>query len=382
MNTIWRGITIDNGGSSIRMIPGGLHSEDDVIEINSDIIKIPKQTFRPKETEHPEEVVDVIESTNSEFEGLYVAGETAANYSGVRVAIDSSMNKSECRDYFIQFIYGIAREIISTYDPETFTIQGDKCRYDVDTPMQMVVGTIIPVQEYSGDKDLVTPMKERLQGIYRIEFPLLPRKPIIEFAITADNIGVSSEGAVIMMMYRKTIKNTDITVVSDIGHATHDIAVYEGLKLLRRNVKSSQDTGGLLMTLIKSALVNAGYKVNDDINILEALNTGKIYWQGKYPDVSDIVEQAKDLFVANFVKPDIAEVLRLNGKNAGEVVNFIPAGELYNHNPRTGSLEQKVKDACGFDFANILMPCANRRYANVVCTTPYVDFKLKKLRAI
>lgn len=404
-----KALTIDNGGSELRIKPiesdnrvrkeaagdtlnkraSGLamfsQSEADDDEIDS-IIKCPGPfykingtNFREKEVTNRFHVINVLNAPSQDYLGYFGIGTSAQMYSGAEVELDSQHSKTKCTEFYQRFIFGMALGLISDVEFDNIEKDGEFSEdmlKKLSEEYKMVIVTNIPIKEYSGDMDLPAKTKERLAGSYSVEFPLLPNKPVLNFKVEKKLCGILPEGGVVINSMKKRLSDNEYTLLIDMGHVTNDMAIYKGTDLLGGYVKSSGFAGSTLLTRIQSVLTDAGFMVNKGI-ALQALNTGNIPQGKKVIDVSDIVVKAKNDFVVNCIKPDLIELFNGTGVMPKQISNIVPIGASLAENAKTGYMPYKIKSVGDMEDAELLVTEGNVRYANINAAYPYTVRLLK-----
>ena len=408
-----KALTIDNGGSELRvkpilednrvlympepaldgrtnpvsMLP--MFSQTDADQDGLDqIIKCPGPfyavdgtNFREKEVTNKFHIINVLSAPNREYIGYYGVGQTAQMYSGREIEMTSQAKKTETDAFYQRFIFGMALGLIS--DKEYTGIETGWSADDPDhadmlnTEIQLVICTNIPIKEYAGDQDLPTKVKSQLAGSYVVEFPLLEGKPVLRFKVSTDYFGILPEGGVVISSLKDVIGKDEYSLLIDLGHITGDYAIYHGKDLEGSYVKSSSRAGSTLLTRIQAALTDAGYMCNVEL-ALQALNEGTIPNGKTSVDVSDIITKAKTDFVTNCMKPDLTELFNGTGIVPKQIANIIPIGASMCRNARTGYMPYEIQKVLNIPGAEIITVGENARYANINSAYPFSKLLLKK----
>lgn len=404
-----KALTIDNGGSELRVKPiatdnrvkksastdyenkrtsglamfSQIEADDDeidsIIKCPGPFYKINAANFRDKEVANKFHIINVLNAPNKDYLGYFGVGSTAQMYSGSEIELDSQRNKTNCTEFYQRFVFGLALGLISDVE-----FDGIENGWEDDEDMlnklteeyKMIVVTNIPIKEYSGDQDLPAKTKGRLAGSYSVEFPMLPGKPVLNFKVEEQYCGILPEGGVVINSMKKKIGEDEYTLLIDMGHVTDDLAIYKGTTLLGNYVKSSGFAGSTLLTRIQSVLTDAGHIVNKTI-ALQALNYGTIPQGKKTIDVSDIVAKAKNDFVTNCIKPDLIELFNGTGIKPRQISNIVPIGASLSSNAKTGYMPYEIKKVVDMEDAELLVTEGNVRYANINSAYPYTQALLK-----
>lgn len=379
MERIIKSVSIDNGGSELRILPNGC-KEDGIIHVSGGFLDIPEQEFRIKEVEDPFMLQRVISAPQASYYGYIGAGLTAKMYKGQSLQMDSTRRKTGSEEFYRQIVFGVALSIIK--DEEMYGIQEAETlelyRDYLSDFIDIVLCTDIPIKEHSGRQDFVQEFKKNICGNYEVQFPLLPTKPIVRFSLKEDYIGVLPEGGVVVSAVGSSIADNEYSLVIDLGHVSNDLSIYRGKKLYGNTVISSPRAGSTLIGIVQSALIDAGYQANIEIAI-DAITTGEIVIGKKTIDVSDIVIDAKDEFVKNFIKQDILQIINTVGITPGQVNNIIPVGYLMNESVNLGSITDMIISELGFTYAEELQAAKDLRYANLMALDRFTTVMTKKV---
>lgn len=361
-----KAISIDNGGSELRVLPNGA-KEDGILHVEGGFTEIPAEEFRVKEVENPFMIQNVLVAPQDKYRGYIGSGLSAKMYKGTAVKMDSTRRKTSSEEFYRQIIFGIALGIIKDEDFNGIEEATSLINYKdkLSDYIEVVLCTDIPIKEHSGRKDYVKEFKDSICGRYEVEFPLLPSKPVIRFVLREDSIGVLPEGGVVVSAVGSNISDNEYSLVIDLGHVSNDLSVYRGKKLYGNTVISSPRAGSTLIGIVQSALVDNSYQANIEVAI-DAITTGQITTGKHIIDVSDIIIECKKEFVKNFVKDDVLQLINTVGITPAQVNNIIPVGYLMNESAMLGSITDMIVSEMGFDYAEQLLSANDLRYANLM----------------
>lgn len=376
-NVILRGITIDNGGSEVRVLPLDGRIPEDLLCIPNAFYSIPEKYFRVKEVEDPRALCVFKKAPKPEYLGIFASGLTGRSYSSAsNITMNNMENKTGSLSYYQQFLFSIARDAINSYLDFD---QKDANKVYNGNPLKQeyhyVIVTCIPIKEHSGDTDCAEAMREALVGTYEVEYPLIPGQPKLTFIIQPKYFGVTPEGGIVMTSLRSLIEPEDITLVADMGNNTFDIELFKGTSLLGK-VRSSQYAGQVLVGEVRSALEEKGHILTDE-QAQRAVETNIVKRGALDIDVKDIIDEQRAKFVHDFLRKEVLQVLNRNGFNASQVRNFVPVGApMQDKGPK--SIRTTMIRECGLKDARVLETSVPSRYANVASASIFTK-KLFKL---
>ncbi len=378
MMKVVKAISIDNGGSELRILPNN-HREDEVIHVPGDFYEISTDEFRTKEVEDPFLIQRVISAPRTSYYGYIGAGLPAKMYKGQALRMDSTRRKTESEEFYRQIIFGVALSIIK--DEELYGIDEatslELYSDYLNNFIEVVLCTNIPIKEHSGRQDFVKDFKENICGEYEVMFPLLPARPIVRFVLRDGAVGVLPEGGVVVSAVGSSIGDNEYSLVVDLGHVSNDLSIYKGKKLYGNTVISSPRAGSTLIGLVQSALVDRGFQANSEIAIT-AITTGEISIGKRTEDVSDLIIDCKDQFVKNFVKEDILQIINTAGITPAQVNNIVPVGYLMNESKNLGSITDMIITEMSFTDAEELHAAKDLRYANIMAIDRFTSALSKK----
>lgn len=403
-----KALTIDNGGSELRIKPimddnrtiaksvAGLAQYksglpmfsqievdkegcDTIIKCPGPFYRINGEGFRVKDVTNKFHIINVLKAPVDSYLGYFGVGTTAQMYSGAEIEMTSQSNKTASEEFFQRFVFGMALGLIS--DKEFVGIEDEwdnvgEMFEKLNEIYQMVIVTNIPIKEYAGDQDLPAKTKKRLTGEYAVEFPLLPNKPVLRFVVSESYFGILPEGGVVINSLKKQIGEKEYTLLVDMGHVSNDLAIFYGTQPYGGYVKSSGQAGSTLLTRIQSRLTDVGFMVNKEI-ALQALNEGTIPQGKKEIDVTDLVRKTKQDFVTNCIRPDLIELFNATGVKPAQISNIVPIGASMKSNSNTGYMPYDIKDAVDIKNADILEIEGDVRYANINSAYPYTVTMLR-----
>lgn len=361
-----RGITIDNGGSEVRVLPYGKNIEDGLIKVNNMFAKVKPENFRYKETVDPFSVIEILKAPHEQMLGIIVNGMTVEQYPSERLVISNQSNKTASNEYYMQFIFAVAQDAIQ-----------NKCEGGLD----YVITTCIPVKEHSGIKDCSGLLKHNISGSYMIRFPLLPKdNNTVSFRINKENIFVVPEGAIATVALGNMLNENVNTLVIDVGHVTADLSLFKGKDMYGSIARSSNFAGMTIIALLKSALQAEGINVGD-AECSEALMTGYVKKGINSVDVSRIVKDVKKVYVNNYLKKEISELLSLAGLTLSQIQYIVPVGAIMTANERVGSMIDEIINIVGFKDSEIMYVSANLRYVNIEMASKVTAKVMRKLES-
>ena len=348
---------------------------------------IPEREFRVREVEDPRALCVFRKAPRSEYLGIVASGLTGRAYSGAdAITLNNMESKTGSVAFYKQFLFAVARDAINSYLDTDLAIikqqasdKGLLARLAGEPVVEYkyVIVSLLPIKEHSGTEDCAAKLKEDLAGTYEVEYPLIPGSPKLRFVINKDFVGVTGEGAVCMTRIRKNIDKEDITLIVDIGHVSADIALFEGTTLLGK-VKSSTKAGAVLVGEVRAALEDEGYRLTDE-QAKRAIETGFVHLGSNKIDVKDIIDEQKLLFVNNFLKKEIIQILNRNDLTAKQVQNFVPIGApLQEDGPK--SMRQAIINSCGLEYATVRDVGVSTRYANIAAASLFTTMLYGKAR--
>ena len=363
---VLRGIAIDNGGSECRSLAVG---NSEVHCMKSDFVTVEEKDFRVKEVEDPFEAVRVVQAPSDEYLGIVARGAAGRLYSAKMMGFDNQSTKTGAVNYYRQFVYALACDAMRAVR------SGDGCK--MDDIFDYVIATCIPVKEHSGKNDCATVLRSRLGGRYVVEFPFMVNESVT-FCVEPSHIGVVPEGGVALTALRGDIGEDELSLIVDMGQVTTDIALYKGKTLYGDKVISSPAAGGTLNALIRAAMIDEGYTLNES-QVLKVLETGHVRQGASQVDAADIVQEQKAAFVRNFLKKEIMQILNMNGINALQIQNLIPIGAAMNDPGKDGSIVREIVMNCGLTSAAVRCLSEDLRYVNVEQTAVFAKALYKQV---
>jgi hypothetical protein len=378
-----RGITIDNGGSEIRVLPDA--TTCNIWKWNNDIVQLDEKTFRVRDVERPECVIRVISAVpDKSLEGLYAHGVTGKMYGGQNLKISSQETKTGSDNFYKQLLYAVAMDSYTARLEDIAsrsTSSGlDKLLWNTSNSYDYAIVSCIPIKEFNGITDCAEILKKRICGDYEVEFPLVDGTPRIRFSIAKENVGVVPEGGVAIMGLRKSINKEDISLVVDMGHVSTDIALFQGPSLLGK-VLSSPYAGSTLIGNIRARLNDMGFYVSED-QVIRVLETGMARRGAAEVDVKDVIREEEQIFVRNYLQQEIIQVLNMNAINATQVQNFIPIGEPMNpHGGESSAIQDAIVRDCGLEYACIQELAKDLRYVNVTMAAKFTRKLVQGIQA-
>jgi len=363
---IARGIAVDNGGSESRT----LAVEDHTVQcMPSDFVTVADGDFRVKEVEDVFEVVRVIQAPYEEYRGIVARGCAGRLYSSKTMGFDSQSTKTGSTNYYRQFVFALACDAMRAVCCED--------GYKADDIFNYVVATCIPIKEHSGKNDCAAILRKRLCGKYVVSFPLMG-EATVTFHIEPEHVGVVPEGGVALTGLRGVLGDEDLSLIVDMGQVTTDIAVYRGRSLYGDKVISSSYAGSTLNALVRGALMDEGYRLNE-LQVQKVLETGKVHCGANDIDVSDLISAQKSAFVQNFLRGEVINILNMNGINALQIQNYIPIGAAMNGAEKDGSMVREIAVSCGLTNAAVRILSKDLRYVNVEQTAVFAGAMLKRV---
>lgn len=362
-----RAITIDNGGSELRYIAGGIQHR-----MEKNVSKISEDGFRVKDGVEDYEIVRITGLDTQEFDGLYAMGSAYYMYDGTDVIMTSAGRKTTSLAWYQQILLALATDAVKA-------IKDGKSSVDAEdnTPrdhVDYVMSVLIPVYEHSGAEDAANRCKKRIAGTYEATF-MCPhgKTESCTFTLSEERIGVLPEGVVCMAAAGKNLTKNDYTLILDIGHVTADLSVCKGTSLIGNSVISSKYAGGTLLKQISSLIRSNNIVANEEMAI-EALTTHKYRMGIHQIDAGSYVDKAKDIYINNYLLNDIMALLDLSGLSASNIQYVIPIGRvLGTKNPETGEYDiiDRIIKLGGFENAEVIrfddMDTANLKAADKFC---------------
>lgn len=356
-------ITIDNGGSQIRVIN---NSEDRELTTYDKNIKIlSEQTFRVKEGVNPYDVIRIVDAPSEDYKHLYAVGKGFGMYDGEEVHMNNQKYKSASLAWYQQMLVILA----------TKAMEYAQKSYEPEVPVDFYLGTLIPAIEHSGDVDCAAEIKRKLAGSYEVEFPAMPVHNKVKFNLVENRIGVLPEGAVAITALRNEITSDDYSLIIDMGHITTDIIMEKGTQMIGHSIISSPNAGSTLLRLISNNLRQQGIIITE-AEAVEALKTYKIRQGVKVVDISDAIDRAKHTFVSNYIGPDISSQIEISGVNAPRVQYVVPVGAVLGcPNPNTGKFDilDDIVATCALQNAEVKLLNQDLRLVNVSKTADFID---------
>ena len=377
-------VTIDNGGSELRMIANTDGRE--VTTMEKDIAIIDRDIFRIKDNVDEYDVVDVISAPKEEYAKMYLTGRGFYMYDGVNITMNNQNKKANSLPWYQQVIIALATDAIKAARKNTNNIEmheDSEGVVEVTIPnFDYVLTTLIPVREHSGEIDYVSKIKENLHGSYEVRFPVINSGiNTVKFNLSKDRIGVLPEGVVGLTSMRNIIEPNDYTLIIDMGHVTTDLAICKGMKLLGSSVVSSSFAGGTILKLVGNVIRNHGVTYTDDVAV-EALETYKFRIGKKDIDISNEINHVKNVFVSNYIKEEILSQIELAGISASSIQYVVPIGAVLGmKNPMNGKYDilEGIIEECNLTNAEIKVLADDLRYVNINKAADFCDAFAKKV---
>lgn len=379
------GFTIDNGGSSLRVLPldrsETVPVTDSIIEFDNEFYKIPVDVFRPKNVDDKRAFISIIDAPNANYKGMYAVGITGRMYSGKLLPLNPHDRKSESENFYLQLIFDVAHGIIrrrefALIDSEYGT---EVCDDELKLDYLAIIGTNIPIGEHTSDKDMVGTLKQAVCGHYKVSFPLIDGTPTISFEIRAEYFGVLPEGGVVVSSLGSRIRPDMYSMVIDIGHISSDISIYYGKHLDGKSYLSSTAAGTTLMSLVQRQLEDDGYRVNAAM-VQMALETGCIKNGTDLIDVADPVRRAQRDFISNYLHADFINLMQRANVIAEQIDVLVPVGMPMNQVDGLEYLPEVVKEDLGMRNVQVLTNCEDARYANLLAIEKFTNALMAKAR--
>lgn len=378
MRHVVQGMTIDNGGSGVRVIKDGGVWERDAIIMPNNFVEIQEKDFRVKDVADPTMLCRFREAPKEEYLGILANGLTGAAFNNTAIMITNQETKTGTLEYYKQFLFTVAKQLMKEHEAtEKKTVPVKRGLFKkteyvdyADIMYHPVIITLLPIKEHSGVKDCAQILRQNLKGTYTVEFPLLPGSPIIRFTLDPRFIGVLPEGGIAIRSISSQIQDKDITCIVDMGHVSTDIAIFEGTSL-KGKVKSSGFAGSVLVGDVKAALEEHGYRLNNE-QVEQVLETNQARRGAVYEDVTEIIQECKVAFVHNYLKKEILECLMMNAINVKQVQNLLCIGAPMRDSGR-GTIQRTIVEACQMYDARQLRVDEDTRYVNIRAAMPFVS---------
>ena len=377
---ILRGITLDNGGSEVRVLPLGNHVPGGLLTIPSEFYEISEKNFRIKDVEDPKSLCVFKKAPNPEYLGIMASGLTGRAFIGTSIMLNSQEKKTSSLNYYKQFLFSVARDAINAYTEDQYY---NTSNAQVETKglfarrvnvskqeYRYVIVTCIPIIEFSGNEDCAKKLKASIEGVYEVEYPLVEGSPRLTFVIDSRYVGVTPEGGVAVTGLKRELGQEDISLVVDMGHITTDISLFQGTHLLGK-VRSSLYAGNMLVGEVRNALEAEGFRLSDD-QTKRVIETGIAKRGTQEINVSRLVDEQKVAFVKNYLKPEVIQVLNRNALNAGQVQYFVPIGAPMQDIGRN-SVRQAIIDNCGLEHATVKNAAGSTKYANIIAASIFTE---------
>lgn len=383
MKEVIAGISLDNGGSEVRVLADNADMSD-IITMSNDFVSIAESDFRIKDVEDPKALCVFRKAPKKEYLGIIARGLTGKAYTNTSLMITSQESKTGSLNYYRQFLFAVARNAIEVFLKENtptvkttgFFRKREEVTYE-DIHIKYAIVTCIPIKEHSGNKDCASILKNNIAGEYEVEFPLLPNKPVVKFGIDPTYVGVVPEGGVAIAGLKGRVRPEDITLVVDMGHVSTDIALFQGTALYGR-VSSSAYAGSMLVGEVRAAMEEEGYRLTD-AQAMEVLSTNAVWRGANHVNVKEIVDACRVAFVKNYLMREIIQNLNMNAINVKQVQNFLPIGRPLRDKGK-GSVRQAIIDSCGLEDAVVEELPVDTRYANIKMTSIYTKKMVQALR--
>lgn len=364
------GLTVDNGGSSLRVLPvdrgEDVRREDAIISFDNEFYSIPVDTFRVKSVDDPKSFISIVDAPDPSYKGMYAVGITGRMYSGKLLPLNPNDRKAESRNFYLQLLFDVAQGIIRQRE---FILLDTEfgltdCAEALANTYIVVLGTNIPISEHTSDKDMVGTLKNAVCGEYVVGFPLIEGTPTIKFEIRSEFFGVLPEGGVVVSSLGDEIKPDYYSMVVDIGHISADLSIYYGKRLDGKSYLSSSSAGTTLISLVQNELEQNGFRVNESMAKL-ALETGCVKNGAKNIDVANIVRRAQQDFVSNYLHADFVRLMQRANVIPEQLDVLIPVGQPMNEVDGIYYLPELIKDDIGMVNVDIISNCSDVRYANL-----------------
>lgn len=379
------GLTIDNGGSALRVLPiergESVPLNDAIISFDNEFYKIPTSSFRVKNVDDKKSFISIIEAPRESYKGMYAVGITGRMYSGRLLPLNPNDMKSESENFYLQMIFDVAQGIIRRKE---FLLLGseygmESCSAELETDYVVVLGTNIPIKEHTSDKDMVGTLKRAVCGKYRVGFPLIDGTPVIKFEIREDYFGVLPEGGVVVSSLGNKINQDSYSMVIDIGHISSDLSVYFGKKLDGKSYISSSAAGTTLMSLVQQQLENAGYRVNTAM-VQMALETGCIKNGSTLIDVAEAVKRAQRDFITNYLHREFVSLMQRANIIPEQIDIIVPVGMPMNDVEGLESLTEVIKSDLGIKNVQTITICEDVRYANLIAIEKFTKILMAQAK--
>ena len=409
MSTVVKGLSIDNGGSEMRV----LLNEGKMIDYNKSeaipvfcspnrLYKIHEDDFRVKEITQAESVIHVTKAPSEEHVGYYVMGPGSSLYDGKLLELDTLRFKTDSPQFYEQFIYAIGRGLYYSFmglnTEDTTTVEStltaadraqQKVKYQYipeqkctneEVSVVVCLGTNIPLQEHSGKKDRTADFKSRLAGDYTVEFPLckdgLKR---INFKLVPEFIIVMPEGGVCISAFGNKLQDDEYSLVVDLGDVSLDIACFRGKQLTAFD--STSNAGTKLITKMTSALKDEGIKCNEEA-AQRALSEGRVKNGNSFIDVVSIAEEVRRDFVYNSMKADIIGVMTTVDIIPQQISKVVVVGRMMDEDAIFTPLAEFIVDSLEMENVSIVRPFKIGRLANLMSVNLFTTIFSKKAREV
>lgn len=379
------GLTVDNGGSALRVLPveraENVSVSDAIIGFDNEFYEIPVSSFRPKNVDDKLAFINIIDAPSDSYKGMYAVGITGRMYSGKLLPLNPNDRKSESRNFYLQLLFDVAQGIIRRkefllLDTEFGTAM---CSAELESEYLVVLGTNIPISEHSSDKDLTGTLKNAICGSYKVSFPLIAESPTIRFEIKPDLFGILPEGGVVVSSLKSRLQQDSYSMVVDIGHISSDISIYYGPKLDGKSYLSSSSAGTTLISIVQSSLEQDGYRVNETMAKL-AIETGCIKNGQKMVDVAESVKRAQRDFISNYLHADFIRLMQRANIIPEQIDVLIPVGMPMNAVDGLEYLPEVIKKDIGIPNVEILTNCDDVRYSNLLAIEKFTKALMAKAR--
>lgn len=379
------GLTIDNGGSALRVLPlergENVSVSDAIISFDNEFYEIPASSFRAKNVDDKKAFINIIDAPVDSYRGMYSVGITGRMYSGKLLPLNPNDRKSESRNFYLQLLFDIAQGIIRRKEFLLLDVEmgAEMCKADLDDTYIVVLGTNIPIGEHSSDKDMTGTLKNAICGSYKVSFPLIDDTPTIKFDVKPDCFGILPEGGVVVSSLKNRIKPDSYSMVVDIGHISSDISIYYGTRLDGKSYLSSSSAGTTLISLVQSALEQEGYRVNETMAKM-AIETGCIKNGQKMVDVSEPVKAAQRDFISNYLHADFVRLMQRANIIPEQIDVLIPVGMPMNAVESLEYLPEVIANDIGMNNVEIITNCDDVRYSNLLAIEKFTKALMAKAK--
>lgn len=373
-----RVITIDNGGSELRYIANS--ESRDIHTMEKSIRLLEKDGFRVKDNVEDYDIAEIVKAPKPEYNGMYATGVGYYMYDGMDISMSNQNKKTNTLAWYQQVLAAISIDAMKACKKEEA-----KCDPDLDDAtanFEYILTTLIPVHEHSGTTDYVSKLKDNLDGEYEVKFPAIKEGiNTVRFTLRKEHIGVLPEGVVTMTSLRNQVQPNDYTLIIDMGHVTTDLSLCKGINMIGNAVVSSPFAGGTLLKLVKSAIRDYGCVANDDMAI-EALQTNKFRIGKKEIDISHEMDNAKRMFISNYIKNEILNQIELAGITAASIQYVVPIGAVLGvQNPVTGNYDilEHIINEVNLDNAEVKVVSDDLRYVNILKAADFCEAFARKV---